>query len=242
MGILFDVVLIAVALLFLIRGWKKGAVKTLISFLGTIAAVVAAFVLGFILADTVYNLFFENRLLKAITDGLANSVGIPLTEQISGLLETLPGWLAGLLQNTDSLEKLNEVLVTDSQNTAQLLLDSVVRPVVIALIRVILTLILLVVFQILVKILAKTGDKIASLPLLTQINSLAGILIGAIKGAFFILLALSVIRLTIGLKEEPKVFTEENISASFVFEALYENNPLYELFQPSEVTEEKQGA
>ena len=119
MGILFDGVLIAVALLFLIRGWKKGAVKTLISFLGTIAAVVAAFVLGFILADTVYNLFFENRLLKAITDGLANSVGIPLTEQISGLLETLPGWLAGLLQNTDSLEKLNEVLVTDSQNTAQ---------------------------------------------------------------------------------------------------------------------------
>ena len=236
MGILFDVILLAVAAFFLIRGWKKGAVKTLIGFLGTIAAVVAAFVCGFLLADTVYKLFFESRMLKTLTDGLAVSVGVPLTEQVNGLLEQLPGWLAGLLQASASTEKLQEVLVTDSQNTAQLLLDSVIRPVVIALLRVILTLILLVVFQILVKVLAKTGDKIASLPLLTQINSLAGILIGAVKAAFVILLTLAVIRMLVPTRETPKVFTEENISASLVFELVYENNPIYDLFQPAEVT------
>jgi len=234
MGILFDVILVAVAALFLIRGWKKGAVKTLISFLGTIAAVVAAFTVGFMLADTVYQIFFENRLLKALSDALANSVGVPLTEQINVLWEQLPQWLAGLLQSSVSADRLQEILVTDSADTAQLLLDSVIRPVVIALLRVILTLILLVVFQLLVKLLAKTGDKIASLPLLTQINSVAGILIGAVKGAFMILLALAVIRMVVPAQEQPKIFTEENIAASFVFEAVYENNPLYSLFQPVE--------
>lgn len=234
MGIVFDIVLVGILLLFIIIGYKKGAVKTLIGFLGSIVAVVAAFVLSFFLADALFSLLFRTPLLNAIDGTLNDSTGLSVAEQINAVLDALPGFISNAIHSAGTQEQISSALAGGVQNAAEAIVDYVARPVVVMLLRIILVVLLMIVFSLVVKLVAKTGDRIARLPLLTQLNSLLGVVIGLIKGAFILLLLTAVLRICLPMVSSPQIFTEENIKSSSLFQLVYEQNPLFRLLEPNE--------
>ncbi len=234
MGILFDIVLVVLFLFFIYRGYRKGAVKTLLGFLGSIAAVVAAFVLSFLLADAVFSALIRPAFVRMANETLGETAGLSVAQQISSMIEALPGFISNALQPEQLESQISAAWASGAATATDVVVDYIARPIVVMLLRVVLVLILLIVFSLLVKLAVKTGDAIARLPLLTQLNSFLGILIGMIKGAFVILLLMAVLRMIVSSISEPKIFSQENISSSALFEYVYENNPLFHLFEIKE--------
>lgn len=234
MGILFDVVLVAVALLFLYFGVRKGAVRSAIEFFGVIAAFLLAFFLSFWLSDLIFNSLIRNSMLQAVSNAIAGSTGEAAGEKVAEVFAALPGFVANMLNAEEVTPQILAAINQGAQAGATFVVDTVVGPIVIMVLRVLLIIVLFIVFSLLIKLLARVGDVFAKLPVIRQLNAMLGGLIGLLKGAVFILVALTILRLMIPMIQQPKVFTPENIADSTLFETLYEKNPVYGLFENKE--------
>jgi uncharacterized membrane protein required for colicin V production len=101
-----------------------------------------------------------------------------------------------------------------------------------AIAKVITTVVIYMLFQLLIRLLSRALDTICKLPILHQVNSLLGGVFGLLKGCLVVFLLCAVMQLTLPLitAKYPAV-TKQKISQSRIYQYVYVNNPIYQLFQ-----------
>ena len=231
MGIIFDLVIVAVVIFFLITSIRKGAVRSLIEFIGSLAAIVLAVVLSGVLSNLLFDLFVRGYFLRTIGETLQSAAGQGVAGQIAAVLESLPGFIANAVDTSALIPQISGALSQSAEQASIVIVDFAIAPVIKMLMRAILVVLLYIILRLVVRLLAFTGDRIARLPVLNQLNGLCGAVLGLIKGALAVLILTAVIRVVVPMVEEPKVFTSQNIQSSYIFQYLYDKNPIFSLLE-----------
>ena len=207
MGIIVDLIIIAVVLLFIFLGYKKGLTGSLIKLLSFIIAIVVAFVLY----KPVANAVIENTV---IDDNIRTTLSATLGVETENTEENVPSTIMDNI-NKEIENATDEVKANVIDNTTITIVNIGSGIVIFLAVRVIL---------VLISLFAKI---LTDLPVIKQVDKLGGLAYGAIEGIVIVYAVLAVISLTSVIWANNAVVTA--IAKSSLGEMLYNNNIILNL-------------
>lgn len=196
MNILIDALIIGIMALCCIAGYKNGFVKTVISFLKNIVALIVAGFYSAKLGQFFYDKFFKNVFENIALDKIANWLGADTTKNldIGPLLEAEHSEFFKYVENlgidiSTLAEKYNEF----GENTGELIAEYISQPLGMAVSRVAAFIILFIATVIVINVVGFIVGKIVKLPILNATNKILGLILGIILGVIFVFIFVSIL-------------------------------------------------
>ncbi len=229
MGIVLDVIVLAIIVITAIISAKKGFVATVIEFVGLLLA----FYLAFTLSTTVANFTYDKFISPTIKETVIEEIGDKVESTADSVWDSLPAIVVSGantlgIEREEIFEGVNNSTLSTAEEIANTVSDKIAKPVITLFIRFILAFVLFVACIFLVRVLAKILNKLFTFSLIGKLNRFLGGVLGAGKGVIFacvVVLLLSTIAAV--TKNGFLIFTTENIENSTVFKLLAGFNPFY---------------
>jgi uncharacterized membrane protein required for colicin V production len=226
-AILIDILLAALLLSFFFAGLRTGLVRSLIGFLGSIAALIAAICLGNLIANWMYTGLFRSSLVDTIRSAISGQGAATVEQQAQSVLSALPSFLSNALQNMGVTSQQLGASITDSSDAAAQSAADFVSPVIVHLTALGLTILLFIGFRIGIYFLARLIDGVFRLPVLNTINRILGGAFGLLKGGVVAFLLATVVLVAAPLLSmETAGSVHKTIEASYLCRWFYDNNPV----------------
>ena len=209
MGIIVDLIIIAVVLLFIFLGYKKGLTGSLIKLLSFIIAIVVAFVLY----KPVANAVVENTV---IDDNIRTTLSATL----------------GVEDKTENTEKNVPSTIMDNinkeiENATDEVKANVIDHTTITIVNIGSGIVIFLAVRVILVLISLFAKILTDLPVIKQVDKLGGLAYGAIEGIFIVYAVLAVISLTSVIWANNAVVTA--IAKSSLGEMLYNNNIILNL-------------
>lgn len=212
-GIVIDIIIIAIILFNVIKGFKKGLSTIVFGFLCTIVAVLISFILfkptaNLVMEKTTIDEYFADGIYRILNnqnfqeEELINPENTNMSEQI---VEIINKYLAEALQKS-----ADSVFEYVSIKISHLMVNLLTLIFIIIILRIVLNF-----FKIIV-------DLLASLPIIKQLNHSGGMVVGLIKGFLIIYIIFAIFSAFSPVVSESGILAmvqESNIGSS-----LYNNN------------------
>ena len=199
-GIILDVVIVAIIALSVYSCYKKGLVNLAVGLI----AVVGAIVLSVMFYKPITNVVIENT---------------ELDEMIENTLNETFGEQVKFLGIANYLETEADNLVNGTNNEAEYVGASVMADATVSLIVFIA---IFIIVRVALFALTFVADAITSLPILKQLDDVGGILYGLLKALLIIYVALAIASIVVSLTGNAAI--SDAISSSYVTKFFYENN------------------
>lgn len=221
---ILDIIIIAVIIFMAVIGLKRGIAKTLYGIICLIVAGFLAYLGGRLIAEAIYNTF----ILNPITDSIKTSFGsatVNSSKLSSGVFSVIPGVLTGVLDSNGITQK-GFALMLDSasvstENAALNVVNDVISPVLISFISIGIIILLFIILLLLFKlVLGRYILKLFRLPVIKQINAVAGAVFGIIEGVVIVVLIIVLIK-TGSTFSSSSFISKELIDSSSLFSTLY---------------------
>lgn len=198
MGIIVDIIIVAIVALSTFLAYRKGLVKLAIHLCSFLIAVLITFLLYQPVSNFIIN-------ATSIDESIENTIYEKANEIIQG--EENDG-IATQITETAKNEMLPE--------TARTLAVNIVKGGVIV--------ILYIAIKIILRFVTALADAVSKLPILNQMNKAGGVVYGILRG----ILVIYILLLIVGVfgQINPENIVQQNIDKSFVGKTMYENNIL----------------
>ncbi len=208
MGIILDIVLIAIIALNVFICYKKGLVKLAVGLI----AVAAAIILALVFYKPVSNLIIENTELdenieKAIINNFTSETQEGQEIRYVSVLDYLQKYVDDAVNKTQT-----EIVTQTAGMMAVKIINVAVLIGIFLLVRVVLLLLTFI------------SDIITSLPILKQFNEVGGVLYGAIKALLIIYIILTIVFFIMCYTSNSTI--ADAINSSYVTKFFYEHNLL----------------
>ena len=222
MGIVIDLIVLAIIGLFVLICAKKGFVKTLIESVGVILAIVVAFLITQPVSEAVYDSFIEPSIIEStkekVPDNAENvQIKIPLDDIPDYIIENAESYGVSL---DEFISDDGKEVIIDGEEALQDTVNKTVKPVAVKLISAVSFLFLVIVLVIVFKILAKVLNKLFSFSVVGKLNKLLGGALGVLKGTAVAVAVCTIISILAKIGVEVLFFTAENIDNTILFKAL----------------------
>lgn len=210
MGIIVDLIIIAIVLLFVFIGYKKGLTGSLIKLLSFVIAVA----LAFMLYKPVANAIIENT---EIDDNIKEAITRTFNQEDNNEKEGEKNTPLTMVENINNeIENAtNEVKTTIIEETTKTIINVASAIVIYIIVRIILLIVSLF------------ASQITKLPLIKQADEIGGIVYGAVEGIIIVYIILSVISLISVIWTDSIAVTA--ITKSVLGNMLYNNNIILKL-------------
>ncbi len=244
-GILLDVILVAIALLCIRKGSKDGFAKTIVSFAGIFIAIILAVSISKPIANYAYTNFAQKPIETAVENVIkdqANSTSEnapSLDMLISGIEEKIedektPAFIKNLFGTEEKRAELKEdiksVYTPDIAELSKAATEKVLKPVLISIISAVVFITIFLAVLIICAILSKALKIVNKIPLLGGVNALLGGIIGLLKALIIVLIINYVIvSVTSSGTNILGVITAETVNSSLIMKNLALVNPLNSL-------------
>ncbi|HCC34221.1 MAG TPA: hypothetical protein DEQ02_00735 [Ruminococcaceae bacterium] len=232
MGLLLDAIVLSFLALFVLLSARKGFVRTFVGLIGTVAAVILAFVLSRALAEFVYTAFLRDPMVGIVENTLIIHAGDGAHATFDAVFENLPGFilqaasLYGISFDAVS-SKIGTAIQDSAQQAAPAVADVMLKPILTGLISAIALVLLFVLLMMLVRVISRMLNKAVSIPLFGTANNILGGVVGLVKGCLVVFVVAAVLGLLIPFTQNGfLIFTDKAIESSFLFKAFYNLNPL----------------
>lgn len=207
-GIILDVIVVAIIALNIYLCYKKGLVNLAVGLI----AVVAAIILAVVFYKPVSNLIIENTELdetieNAIIEKFSAEVPEGAEVKYSSPLSDLENYV------TDTVNKTQNEIVYESAKTLAVKIINVGVMIGIFLI-----------VRLALFVLTFVADAITSLPILKQLDDAGGILYGLVKGLLIVYVVLAIVFFIVSVTANSTI--SDAISSSYVTKFFYEHNVL----------------
>ena len=211
MGIILDVIIIAIIALNVFLCYRKGLVNLAVGLI----AVVAAIILSVIFYKPVTNLIVENTEFDETIENTIIETFVPEgvdagQVQYVGILSYLETEVGNAINDTK-----NQVVHETAGAMAEKIINLIVFIAIFTIVRVALFALTFV------------ADAITSLPILKQLNDVGGILYGLIKALLIVYLVLAIVSLIVSFTANTAI--SDIIGNSFVTKFFYNHNILLNL-------------
>lgn len=197
MGIVVDLIIIAIIALSAFLGYRKGFVTLAIKFFAFIIAIAITFIIYKPVANVVINVTgidesIENAILEKANDIMTNE------------------------ENETSNKMLEEAKTGILPQTAREIAVNIVTGGVV--------LILFIAVRIALKFVTALANIVAKLPIIKQFNEMGGLLYGVLRGVLVVYIAMLLIGVVGQINPQNSI--HQNINESYVGKMMYENNVL----------------
>lgn len=200
MNILIDALIVGIFVLCCITGYKNGFVKTVISFLKNIIALVVSVLFSSRVGLFLYEKVFKSIFEKITLDRFAHWLGVDSSENldIGALIDAEHSeffkYIENLGLNMDSvIEKYNEA----GDKTGEIVAEYITQPLGMTVSRVVAFILIFILSIIVINILGFIIGKIVKLPLLNATNKFLGLLLGVVLGVIFVFIFVSILDLVL---------------------------------------------
>ena len=200
MGIVVDIIIIAIILLSTFLAYKKGLITLAIQLVSVIIAIVLTLL-----------------LYKPVSNVIINVTGIDEMIQ-NAILEEANDIM------TNNQENANQVVESIQNN----MLPETARTISINIIQGAVILILYVIIRIILRFVTALANLVAKLPILNQFNKLGGVIYGILRGLLIVYILLLLVNVSGEIDAKNKVYT--TVEESYIGKMMNENNVLSVLF------------
>lgn len=197
-----DIIIIAIVVLFVIIGVKRGLAKTILNLAGLVLTAVSAYYISSFLSQLFYDMFIKQTVITN-TQQIIEQNGIDYA--VSNCLEAVPQWVNGIISfivgafGISLNEFQNQITVpANISSSASQVIESVLAPVVTSVLSIILVIILFIIILIIVKKLVKLVLRIFNIPVIKQINQFLGGIVGLAEGLLIVFIAVNIISMVAG--------------------------------------------
>lgn len=226
-ALILDGIFIFAALILIVRSYRKGFLRTLVSTVGYLGSCVLAFVGSRALAEACYRLFFRDRLIASIEkaiEGTAADADLP--GKLSAAVEALPGYLQTALSaaGIDAGELSGRISgqMADSVHAMSVsITETILYPILYMLMQGIFFLLLFAACMVLVRCLTRVLRGVERLPVIGPVNALLGAAMGAIEALVLFFVAAVTVRLLLDFTGGFTWLNEEIISSTRLFRYFY---------------------
>ena len=200
MGIVVDIIIIAIILVSTFLAYKKGLITLAIQLVSVIIAIVLTLL-----------------LYKPVSNVIINVTGIDEMIQ-NAILEEANDIM------TNNQENANQVVESIQNN----MLPETARTISINIIQGAVILILYVIIRIILRFVTALANLVAKLPILNQFNKLGGVIYGILRGLLIVYILLLLVNVSGEIDAKNKVYT--TVEESYIGKMMNENNILSVLF------------
>ena len=200
MGIIVDIIIIAIILVSTFLAYRKGLITLAIQLVSVIIAVVLTLI-----------------LYKPVSNVIINVTGIDEMIQ-NAILEEANDIM------TNNQENANQVVESIQNN----MLPETARTISINIIQGAVILILYVIIRIILRFITALANLVAKLPILNQFNKLGGVIYGILRGLLIVYILLLLVHVSGEIDAKNKVYT--TVEESYIGKMMNENNVLSVLF------------
>lgn len=206
MGIIFDIIVVAIIALNIFVCYKKGLVKLAVGLI----AVLAAIVLSIVLYKPISNAIIKNT---DIDEKIENVIIENFSAETNGNEEVR---YVGII---DYLEKYVDDAVNKTQNE---IVYETAGTMAVRFINIAVILIIFLITRVALIALTFISDVITSLPILKQFNEVGGIIYGIVKALLIVYVILAIVFFVVYITGNTAV--SEAISGSYITKFFYEHN------------------
>ena len=226
MNYILDLILAAVLVLFFLRGWKRGFVMELIDLIGVVISAALAMMFGGMVADWVYTTFMREPLAERVALVVTSST--PSLAELEALLDNFPAFIVRGLEHYGVTGQTLYAAATSAEGTLSVALADAISPVIVLVIKFFAVALLFFAFMLIVGAVARVVSVMFRLPVIRQINEVLGAGLSLVKGVVVVWLLCAALNIAVPmLKPVEQEMVEGCIHASFIFDLVYENNPIY---------------
>lgn len=192
MNIIIDAFLIAILLFTSLAGYKNGFVKTVISFLKNIIALIAAGFyserVGGFLYEKVFKGVFENVTLEKFAEflGVDTTKNLDVAPLIENKHPEFMKYVENLGIDTEALESIGD-------SAGELVAEYISGPLGMTVSRVAAFILIFIASVIVINIVGFIVGKIVKLPILNATNKVLGLFLGIILGVIFVFIAVAIL-------------------------------------------------
>lgn len=209
MSFIIDIIIIAIILICIIAGYKKGLVGMAFS----VASFFIAIIIALILFNPIASLIMDNT---GLDETIQNAIISNFTEETGEQkeAENMPDIIVNYIE-----DRVNEVKNIGVEAAAVGIAETSIKA---------LSFIgIFIVAKIALAFFGKLADLIASLPILKQFNKAGGLIIGILKGILIVYLILAILLLVMPFFGGLGIYTA--INESFIGNMMYNNNLLLKI-------------
>ena len=211
MGIILDLIIVAIIASNIFICYKKGLVKLAVG----LVAVLVAIILSVILYKPVSNLIIKNT-------GIDKKIENVIIENFSS--DTQNGGETKYVGVIDYLEKYANDAVTKTQNE---IVYETAGTMAVKITNIIVLLAIFIIVRAVLVLLTFVSDAITSLPLIKQFNEVGGVIYGIIKAFLIVYIILAIVFLIVLVSGNSTI--SDMISSSHITKFFYENNLLLKI-------------
>lgn len=192
-----DILIIALIVIFIFIGIKRGFAKCLLNLAGLIVNIMLTQWLSGFLSGWIY----ESFIRQSVIDNLQNQImENGYTHTVANAFDSVPEWIRTMVESVFSFSGISlqdlqsGVFVSNTQS--QSLAQSIERPlgeIIITVISMLMSVLLFIVFMVLIKILIRFVLKFFNIPVIKQIDRTIGGILGFIEGIIFVCVAINII-------------------------------------------------
>ncbi len=230
-ALIFDALVLFLLLFYFIRNWRRGFLASLFKVLGFAIACAGAYIGSRALAETIYQLFLRQKLIKTVSEALVNTTA-DLNSSVNAVLGTVPNWLQGFFVDFFGGQQgvRNEVgsLMSNSVDSMSVsVTDGMLYPIIYTVLQAVCFILLFFAIMIVVRGLSKILKSVKHIPLLGPVNSLLGGILGLLQGVLMIVVLVLALNLFNGVTANSVSYlNEEAINETYIFRYFYDWNPI----------------
>ncbi len=227
MGIILDLIVVAIVAVMVFISAKHGFVRTLIEVVGFIAALFIAFTFSTPIANGTYDKIIAPAVINAV-EGAANDA---TSSAADAVMATVPDFISN---NAESFGLSSEQLAqkisgaANISETAATVSENLFKPIAVKVLSLVVSTIMIVVLLFVVNTLAKLLNKIFSFSLVGKLNRTLGGVVGFFKGILLATVFCMIVGVIVSFtKNGFLIFTKEAIEASTIFGTICDMLPFF---------------
>jgi len=232
MGYVLDAIILAICLLCVWAGVRKGLIYSVVRFLGSIIAALLASALGGVLAQWLFDTLFREGLVEKVSSLLQSLGDDNAAAAASQVLAALPDFLVRAMEEAGvTLETVSHTISTQTGHAAVMVVDYL-SPVFVNFLKVLAVIVLFFLFMTLVRLLASLVSDLLRLPVLSQVDGLLGGVCGflmALVGVWVVAAGITVFLPMLDASAQEQV--QAALDGSIITGLLVNANPLNGIFR-----------
>lgn len=206
MGILMDLIIIAILVLSIIMGYKKGLINVVFNIFAFFIALIATIILYRPVANIIINnTEIDDKIKSAIIN---NTTEEKQSEESSS--------------NTGMQKYIEDAIKNTADEAKSQVIETVAKTVSIRAVEILTSIILFIVIRAVLIVLKVFTQAIANLPLIKQFNELGGVVYGIAKGLIIVYIILTIMYFVVSINGKGNI--SEAINNSYITKILYNNN------------------
>ena len=219
MGLILDLLLIAILIVTVVYTKKQGFVKIIVTLVGVVLILVLGMSMSTPLADYTYTEFLEPKIINS-----AEGVTIDATsETVDNVWNALPKWVTKRADTMDiSKEKLDEILMdnyfNDTETAFKDISERLIKPGALKFLELVFSIIIVVFLWTVLGVVSTFLNSLFKGDKLKAVNTTLSICLGILVGLTFVVIFCNLIEYIIGIFPDGIwVFNKENIAQTDAF-------------------------